>query len=79
MIFGNSLQARFILPVSTFIVVLILGGAFFFAAQENRRINEEMLIDANDRSESAQQILTVTDTLVTAQTHAAMRLLMERG
>jgi methyl-accepting chemotaxis protein len=79
MIFGNSLQARFIVPVSTFIVVLVLGGALFFAAQENRRIGEEMAIDANDHSASAQQILGVTDTLVGAQTQAAMRLLIERG
>ncbi len=77
--FGNSLQARFIVPVSGFVTVLVLGGALVFSSLENRRIETEMQVDAEDRTEAATQILSVSDALISAQTRGAMRLLIERG
>lgn len=79
MYIGRSLQTRFIVPVSIFIIVLVLGGAVIFASLESRRISEEMKKDANGKSEEVLRILGVTDTLLVEQTQAAMRLLMERG
>ncbi len=77
--FKNNLQARFIVPVSAFVILVVLGGALIFSSLESKRIEGEMVLDADDRSQAALQILTVTDALITEQTKSAMRLLMERG
>ena len=77
--FKNNLQARFIVPVSAFVILVVLGGALIFSSLESKRIEGEMVLDADDRSQAALQILTVTDALITEQTRSAMRLLIERG
>ncbi|MCK6405134.1 MAG: methyl-accepting chemotaxis protein [Rhodocyclaceae bacterium] len=77
--FGSSLRARFIVPVSLFVVVFVIGGALWFASLESRRIEGDLAADAEKQLQSVTQVLSVTDTLMMAQTHALMRLLVERG
>ena len=43
--FGSSLRARFIVPVSLFVVVLVVGGALMFASIESGRIEAELTSD----------------------------------
>jgi len=77
--FGSSLRARFIVPVSLFVVVLVVGGALLFASLESRRMEVELASDTDKRLESVTQVLSVTDSLMMAQTHSLMRLLVQRG
>lgn len=76
---GLSIQARFILPVSLFVIVIVLGGSVMFSVIENRRIHSEIDSEASRMSEHVVQTLGVIDTLVMAQTQSAMRLLIEHG
>ncbi len=77
--FKNSLQARFIVPVSAFVIFVVLGGALFFSGIENRRINAEVSADIQQKMQGVIQILAVTDALIMEQTRSSMRLLIERG
>lgn len=77
--FRNSLQARFIVPVSIFVIVMVLGGAMIFSLIENRRIDAEVTLDTTEQIQGIMQILGITDSLVMEQTRSSMRLLIERG
>lgn len=77
--FGSSLRARFIVPVSLFVVALVIGGALLFASLESRRIEAELAAGAEKQLESVTQVLSVTDSLMMAQTQSSMRLLVQRG
>jgi methyl-accepting chemotaxis protein len=77
--FRNSLQIRFIVPVSLFVVLLVVGGALIFSDIEKRRIADEVRSEARQHVEEVIRVLRVTDALVMAQTHGAMRLLVDRG
>ncbi|MDO8990415.1 MAG: methyl-accepting chemotaxis protein [Sideroxyarcus sp.] len=79
MIMRNSLQARFVLPVSAFVVLIVLGGALIFSGIENRRVAGEVGTETQQQVQQVLRILGVTDALVMEQTRSAMRLLMERG
>ncbi|MDE2599431.1 MAG: Cache 3/Cache 2 fusion domain-containing protein [Rhodocyclaceae bacterium] len=74
-----SLQARFIVPVSVFVIFVVLGGAVIFSSLENRRIEGEVSVAAKTNLQNVLQILGITDALVMEQTRGAMRLLIERG
>ncbi len=75
----GSLQTRFVLPVSAFVIFVVLGGALFFSSIENRRISEEVAADIQQKVQGVIQILGVTDALMIQQTRGSMRLLIERG
>lgn len=77
--FKNSLQARFIVPVSAFIVLVVLGCAWFLASLSATRINDNLTQETERHMREAAQILNVTDALIGEQTRSAMRLLIERG
>ena len=77
--FGTSLRARFIVPVSLFVVVFVIGGSLWFASLESRRIEGDLAAAAERQLQSVTQVLSVTDTLMMDQTHALMRLLVQRG
>ena len=76
---GLSIQTRFILPVSLFVIVIVLGGSLVFSAIENQRIRSGIDVEAAQISEHVLKTLGVIDTLVMEQTRGAMRLLIERG
>lgn len=75
----NSLRARFSVPVSIFVLVVVLGGALFFSTLEHRRIIQDQSAKADDLLKATQQVLGVTDVLLTQQVRGSMNLLMERG
>ncbi len=75
----NSIQARFIIPVSAFVILVVLGGALTFSGIENRRIATEVTAETQQKVQEVMQILGVIDTLMMEQTRGAMRLLIERG
>lgn len=75
----NSLQIRFIVPVSVLVIVLILGGAVAFSMKESRRIESEISQQAQQKSHSVMEMLVVTDDLMMHQVHSAMNVFMERG
>ncbi|MCK6389859.1 MAG: methyl-accepting chemotaxis protein [Azonexus sp.] len=75
----SSLQTRFIVPVSGFIALVVLGGALAFSSVEQQRIEVGLKHDTESHLQEVRQILDVTDTLVMSQTQSAMRLLKERG
>lgn len=75
----NSLQARFIVPVSAFIILVVFGCAWFLASLSAARINDNLGRETERHLHEAIQILNVTDALISEQTRSAMRLLMERG
>ena len=77
--FKNNIQARFIVPVSAFVIFVVLGGALIFSSIENRRIAAGVTTETQQKVQEVMQILGVTDTLIMAQTQGAMRLLIERG
>ncbi len=75
----KSLQARFVTPVSLFILLVVLGGAFVFSTLEHRRITHELKESTQKAMAGLIETLSVTDALLSEQTHASMRLLIERG
>ena len=75
----NSLQFRFIFPVSVFVILFVLGGALWFSSLENSRIEREVKADTEEISHTVLQTLAVSDALMSAQSKSAMRLLIERG
>ena len=77
--FKNSIQTRFIVPVSAFVILVVLGGALAFSNIENRRITTGVNTETQQKVQEIIQILSVSDTLLMEQTHGAMRLLIERG
>lgn len=77
--FKNNLQVRFIVPVSAFVIFVVLGGALFFSSIENRRIKTEVAAEILQKVQNVVQILGVTDALMIEQTRGSMRLLIERG
>ena len=74
-----SLQARFIVPVSVFVFVLLLGGSLVFSGAESARIEGEVAAEAERQVDGVLKILGVTDVLVMQQVEGSMRLLTERG
>ncbi|MFN3988269.1 MAG: methyl-accepting chemotaxis protein [Rhodocyclaceae bacterium] len=76
---NQSLQVRFILPVSIFVFVLVMSAAFVFSLLENQRIHGEIAAEADQQKADIVATLEVIDTLMLNQTHASMRLLMQRG
>lgn len=77
--FKNSIQARFLVPVSVFVLIVVLGGAIVFSNIENRGIVSSVSTEAENKIQSVTQLLNATDTLMMQQVHASMRLLIERG
>lgn len=77
--FGKTLQSRLLIPVSAFVLALILGGALIFSLVERTRIEAEVAANAEAQSDSVFKILDVTDALVMQQVEGAMRMLIERG
>ncbi len=77
--FRNNLQARFIVPISVFVVLVVLGGALAFSSVENSRISTEVADLAQQKRQEVVQILSVSNALLLDQTHASMRLLSERS
>jgi methyl-accepting chemotaxis protein len=77
--FKNNIQARFIVPVSVFVITVVLGGALIFSNMENKRIATEVSGDAQGKIQNLIQILGLSDALLMEQTRTAMRLLIERG
>jgi methyl-accepting chemotaxis protein len=76
---GNSLQARFVTPVSGFIVLVVLGGALLFSSLESLRLDAEVRSQSEQRIANIMQLLSVSDELLQQQTRSSMRLLMQRG
>ena len=74
-----SLQTRFIVPVSLFVIALVLGGAIVFSSFERGRTSDEVGAEVDQRTQAVVQLLNVSDSLVMEQVHGAMRLLMQRG
>jgi len=77
--FKNNLQARFIVPVSAFVVMVVLGGALIFSQSESTRIATEVTSQAQQKTQEIIQVLSVTDALMMQQTHSSMALLAERS
>lgn len=77
--FKNNIQARFIIPVSIFVLLVVLGGALFFSSVENKRIVSGVNTEAQNKIQGVIQLLGVTDSLMMQQVKASMRLLIERG
>ena len=79
MMFKKSIQMRFIIPVSVFVIILVLGGAILFSLSEGKRIESEINLQAQQKEHSIVELLSVTDALMMQQTHGAMNILIERG
>ena len=77
--FKNNLQARFIAPVSAFVVLFVLGGALIFSQIERTRIATEVTSQAQQKTQEIIQVLSVTDALMMQQTRSSMALLSERS
>jgi len=77
--FKNNLQARFIVPVSAFVVLVVLGGALIFSQSESARIATEVTSQAQQKTQEIIQVLSVTDVLMMQQTRSSMALLAERS
>jgi len=77
--FKNNLQARFIVPVSAFVVLVVLGGALLFSQSERVRIASEVTSQAQQKTQEIIQVLRVTDALMMQQTRSSMALLAERS
>ncbi|MRD73818.1 methyl-accepting chemotaxis protein [Rhodocyclus tenuis] len=75
----KTLQARFAVPVSVFVVVSVIGGALLFSWFERQRIETGVSELAANERQSLVQLLGVTDALVMEQTRSSLRLLMQRG
>jgi len=76
---AKSLQARFILPVAAFVILVVLGGAAAFSTMESHRVTEDVRTEASHLVDATLDTLALTHALVGEQTHGAMRLLLERG
>lgn len=77
--FKNNIQARLIIPVSLFVLLVVLGGALFFSSVEHKRIISGVNTEAENRIQGITHLLGVTDSLMMQQVKASMRLLIERG
>jgi len=77
--FGKTLQARLLTPVSAFVLIMVVGGSLLFSRAESSRIRAEVAATAGAQIEGVEKILGVTDALVMQQVQGAMRLLIERG
>ncbi len=75
--FANNIQARFVVPVSIFIILVVLGGALIFSRIENQRISAEVTVETRQKLFGVTQILGVIDSLVIEQSHSAMLLLLD--
>lgn len=71
--FKNNLQARFIAPVSAFVVLFVFGGALVFSQSERTRIDEDDVTQqATQKSQEVLQLLDVTNSLMAQQTRSSM-------
>ena len=77
--FKNNLQARFVVPVSAFVVLVVLGGAMIFSKSESVRIATDVTSQAHQKTQELIQVLSVTDALMMQQTRSSMALLAERS
>ncbi|NHA13663.1 Cache 3/Cache 2 fusion domain-containing protein, partial [Thioalkalivibrio sp. XN279] len=74
-----TLQTRIALPVSLFIVAVVLGGAAGLALLDSQRVTAEVTEDAADREGAILGMLEITDKLVMDRVKGAMAVLKERG
>ncbi|HQS02955.1 MAG: hypothetical protein B7Y07_01825 [Halothiobacillus sp. 24-54-40] len=79
MIFKNNIQARFVVPVSAFVILMVLGGAVALSLIEQKRITADVNLDVQNKMDSVVQILGVTDALMMQQVKTSMHLLMDQG
>jgi len=77
-IFKNNIQARFIVPVSAFVILMVLGGAVGLSLIEQKRITADVNLDVQNKIDSVVQILGVTDALMMQQVKSSMHLLMDQ-
>lgn len=79
MIFKNNIQARFVVPVSAFVLLMVLGGAVALSLIEQKRITADVNLDVQNKMANVVQILGVTDALMMQQVKSSLRLLMNEG
>ncbi|OYY55853.1 MAG: hypothetical protein B7Y53_03020, partial [Halothiobacillus sp. 28-55-5] len=49
MIFKNNIQARFVVPVSAFVILMVLGGAVALSLIEQKRITADVNLDVQNK------------------------------
>ena len=76
---STSLQARFLVPVSTFIALVVLGGALTFSIAERNRIISEIGVETTQQMDAIKNLLEISDSFAFDQVKSAMRLFKERG
>jgi methyl-accepting chemotaxis protein len=76
---GHNLQTRFIVPVACVISFAVLGGALLLASIERAGIVADVAAKSSAQINDINQLLAVTDALMTDQTHRSMRLMLTRA
>ena len=73
----KTLKTRFLVPVSVSILIFVLGGSLVISFLEYQQSNKTLSIESQQHRHSINDLLTITDELMSAQVKSAMRVLHE--
>lgn len=76
---SNSLQAKFILPVSALVVVATLALVVTISINKSRNIEQSAQSESLENLANVGRVLAVTDTIMMERVKGSMKLLIERG
>ncbi len=77
--FANSIQAKFVWPVSSVVIVITLLTTLTIAISENQSVHQFAADTAQEQIVTTTNLLTVADSIMMDRVKSSMKLLLERG